>query len=333
MPTPDIIAVMGVCVPERHAYAHRLATTASRRLVIGPTGLDRGRADPAEPLVVEVGTAESPLRIAALLESGGDGDVVCVVDAVHALDDLMRDDPADPLDLARGPLAHPGSRGLQAALALEYATVVVLVNWESVPTADLAETMALTAHLAPCARLRLSRDPALDLLGSRTLASAPTHARPGWVRVLNGEHDPTMTHPNVSTLRYEQVRPFHPRRLRDALEDIDAGTYGRIVRSAGFARLATRPGIAQWDQVGSALWLNPIPADEGDPLAIGQDIALTGRGVDGVGLRHALDAAALDDAEFAAGPAAWRELDDPFPAWDTVDAAAPDDDLPGGGRR
>ncbi|MEV7693700.1 GTP-binding protein [Microbacterium sp. NPDC089189] len=333
MPSPDIIAVMGVCAPERHAYARRLATTAARRLVIGPAGLDGSRVDRSEQLVLEAGTAESPLRIAALLESGGGGDVVCVVDAVHALDDLMRDDPADPLALARGPLAHPGSRGLQAALALEYATVVVLVNWETVPTAHLAETMALVSHLAPCARLRLSRDPALDLLGARTTEPAPTHARPGWVRALNGEHDPTMTHRNVSTLRYEQVRPFHPERLRDTLDDIDEGTYGRVVRSAGFARLATRLGIAQWDQVGSALWLNPIPADEGDPLAIGQDLALTGRGLDGDALRRALDAAALDDAEFAAGPAVWQGLADPFPAWDTVDAAAPEDDLPGGGRR
>ena len=191
----------------------------------------------------------------------------------------------------------------------------------------------LVSHLAPCARLRLSRDPALDLLGARTTEPAPTHARPGWVRALNGEHDPTMTHRNVSTLRYEQVRPFHPERLRDTLDDIDEGTYGRVVRSAGFTRLATRLGIAQWDQVGSALWLNPIPADEGDPLAIGQDLALTGRGLDGDALRRALDDAALDDAEFAAGPAVWRSLADPFPAWDTVDAAAPEDDLPGGERR
>jgi G3E family GTPase len=66
--------------------------------------------------------------------------------------------------------------------------------------------------------------------------------RAGWVRALNDEHDPYMTDPRVSTVRYERLRLFHPSRLAAALDEIDTGRFGLLLRSAGFA--GSRPDPA-----------------------------------------------------------------------------------------
>jgi len=47
-----------------------------------------------------------------------------------------------------------------------------------------------------------------------------------------------------------------------------------------------------------------------------QELVLIGIGLDTDAWRAKFDACLLDDAEYAAGEAAWRALPDPFPAWD-----------------
>jgi len=248
---------------------------------------------------------------------------VCVVDARHMIGDLLDDAAlsasAKPGD-TRGDI---GARARQAALALELATRIVWVNWEQVPTPALAVQMALASHLNPAAVVRLSRDPLSDL------RSAATHEgeileRAGWVRALNGEHDPYMRDNRVMTLTYEQVRPFHPARLSATLDRLDAGAAGRLVRSAGFCRLASRPGIlARWEHVGSAMWIEPLGADDGR-MGLGQEIVFTGLDLSAPKLAHLLDHAVLTDEEFAGGPATWLAFDDPLPAWPAVESSIPD---------
>jgi len=218
-----------------------------------------------------------------------------------------------------------GARARQAALALEIATRVVWVNWEQVPSAALAMQMALASHLNPAATLRLTRDPHADLhAGAPRAHETEMLERAGWVRALNDEHDPFMRDNRVATLRYDQVRPFHPARLQSTLDRLDAGAAGRLIRSAGFCRLASRPGIlARWEHVGSAMWIEPIGTDDGR-MGVGQEIAFTGLDLSAPRLRHLLDTAALTDDELAAGPTAWVALDDPLPAWPTVDLTIPD---------
>ncbi|WCM55102.1 hypothetical protein [Microbacterium sp. EF45047] len=50
----------------------------------------------------------------------------------------------------------------------------------------------------------------------------------------------------------------------------------------------------------------------------GQDIGFIGLDLDAPALLAALDGAALDDAELAAGPREWCTYPDPFPAWHVV---------------
>jgi G3E family GTPase len=300
-----IIAVAGVCTPERRRYAQR---------VPGQLVLDLATEADLLHTLERLGRSETAA------ENGVQ--VVCVVDARHMLDDIRDASPLltdpEPGD-DRGDV---GARGRQAVRAIEVATAVVLVNWEELPTAELSVQMALASHLNPTAGIRLSRSPREDLAALRLRAApaSPLLERAGWVMALNAEHDPYMTDQRVSTVRYEQLRAFHPGRLVRALDRIEGDEAGLVLRSAGFCRLATRPGIGRWEQVGSAMWIDPLVVDGGED-ALGQDIAFTGLDLHETVLRRILDRAALTDEELAAGPRAWRRFADPLPAWPSWDVS------------
>lgn len=334
------IAVVGACAPERRSYARRLAD-ATDRMLIPSARLERS-PDPAleaaslapwsdrpNGTVIEfpstaaiteiIGVLGDPLEAIAL------DAVVCVVDAGHLLDDLAADDflVSERDELGR-PLDYVARASLTVA-QLEFASTIVLTAWEALPTPQLSTVAALVSALSPGARLRLDHD------GAPTPAErryAPEQARAGWIDVLNGAADPHMTDPRVGAFRYEQLRPFHPQRLSDLLTTrFESGDLGRIVRSCGFCRLATRAhAVLHWDHVGRTIAFHLAPddahdaedgmRDESETLSIGQDLAFIGLDLDRPALIAALDRAALTDAEFSAGPAEWQHYPDPFPMWD-----------------
>lgn len=305
------LVITGVCGAERRRYA-RLSEIAGRHRSLRIVDL----ASDAEPLLVHA-TLHG-------MES------LCVVDARHALDDLRDVAPLRRAVPAGDARADVGARARLAAQLIEAASAVVLVNWDRLPTPDLSILMAVTSHLAPTARVRLSRGVADDLaaLGfGTTLPASPFGERAGWTRVLNGAHAPFLTDRRVSSMRYEQLRPLHPQRLLRALEILDSGACGILLRSVGVCRLATRASApARWEQAGSAMWIDPLEAGHGLD-DVGQDLALTGVDLNHGLVRRTLDDAVLDDAELAAGPAAWRLLPDPLPAWHLavgVDDGRPD---------
>ncbi|WP_435742601.1 GTP-binding protein [Microbacterium sp. PMB16] len=325
------LVVVGVCIPERRRYAAALAQATGRRLVRiterSPARRpDSGPSAPQHPL----GSGELWRFVADVateldlphLDLAGDPriPVVCVVDALHLLDDIADQRPLVETARPGDDRGDFGARARRAVSLIEGATLVSFVNWESVGTSRLALLMSIASHLNPAARVRLSRGPVEDV---SALASAPQEFPPlleraGWVHALNEEHDPHMTDSRVSTIRYEQQRPFHPARLTAVLDDIESGRYGLVLRSAGFCRLATRSSVlARWDHVGSAIWIDPLTSDL-DAASTGQDISFTGLRIDAHALSAALDTAAVSDDELTAGPDAWRMFDDPLPAWPTI---------------
>ncbi|MEV8272508.1 GTP-binding protein [Microbacterium sp. NPDC077184] len=309
------ITVIGVCAAQRRAYASELAAATARRAVTIEThdeaeitrAVDRGEA-----LVLDLETDVDP---APFLDIAGDR-VVCVVDARHMFDDLRDLAPLCEGALPGDPRGDIGARARRAVHALECAHVIILVEWQRSSTTELSMMMALASHLNPGARIRLSRGALADLRASGVDEPVgPWRDRAGWALALNGEHDPYMTDPRVRTLRYEQLRPFHPTRLVHALDDLESGRHGVLLRSAGLCRLATRPGVlARWEQVGSAMWIDPLDQDEGW-VTTGQELALIGVDLHGPRIFSALDDAALSDDELAAGPRAWAGYDDPLPVW------------------
>ncbi len=333
MHTIEITAVMGACAPERRALAARRAAHTGAALITAAR-----LAHHPDPLLEAAALApwagasrraviELPTDVRATEAIGAFGaepdrvqliHLVCVVDAVHFLTDVMCDDYL--------PMRSSGVHVARAELLvsqMEYSTQIVFVNWESLPTAHLSTIMALANHLVPRSRLRLHQAGHEPV--SAPPALSPQQDGPGWVALLNGEHDPHMSDPRVSAVRYTHERPLHPGRLQAVLDRrIEPGEFGFVVRSAGFCRLATRPSrVASWDHVGRVISFEPIGGDavsaEAELLAIGQDLAFIGIDLEPAALTAAIDDAALTDAEFAAGPGSWRRLPDPFPEWLSVD--------------
>ncbi|MEZ5214365.1 MAG: hypothetical protein R2692_06370 [Microbacterium sp.] len=60
--------------------------------------------------------------------------MVCVVDAVHLLDDLHRDDYVALRDADSGVAAPLTARTLLTVMQIEYASTIVFVGWEALPT-------------------------------------------------------------------------------------------------------------------------------------------------------------------------------------------------------
>ncbi|MFH8369120.1 GTP-binding protein [Streptomyces sp. NPDC018031] len=137
----------------------------------------------------------------------------------------------------------------------------------------------------------------------------------------------------VTTVVWHRVRPFHPGRLYAALEDLTCAA----ARSRGRFWLADRPDtLLSWDAAGGALcvesagpWLAALPdaawemvppmrrvaaaldwdAEHGDRT---QHFTFTSPGLDREGLLALLESCLLTDAEYAAGPDAWRGLPHAF---------------------
>jgi len=333
----DVIAVMGACGPERAAYATGLSRATSRPLLAAARLPAHDPASIAAAVLPELESgagvvAEFPAD-ASILDVIGTfterdsglrlSGVVCVVDAPHLLDDLRRETYAGTLEVddTAGPHTRYTAHALLTVQQLEYASTIVLVNWAGLSTPDLSITMALVSHLAPSARLRLHQREA-DPLPATHLPVRRHHDAPGWVQLLNGEFAPHMTDSRISAMRYENVRPLHPRRLSTLLDQrIEQGEFGSVIRSAGFCRFATRSStVAQWDHVGSMIAFSPVQVDDGMPeaeglLAVGEDIAFIGLDLHHRALRDALDETAVTDDELSAGPLAWATFEDPFPMW------------------
>lgn len=333
----DVLAVVGTGGSERLRYAKRLAAMTRRdfipaaRLGLSPHPVDEAAAlapwagRPAGAVIEFPGAARMTELIGTLAAPDAVtrlSGVVCVVDAVHLLDDLHQDGYVFRRAL---PWQHPAltehvAHAMLTVTQIEYASQIVLVNWALLSTKQLATVMALISHLSPRARLRLQRN-AIEPWGPGEPFGIGQE-RPGWIGLLNDDYKPHMHDTRVSAFRYGNVRPLHPGRLHRLLDErIEAGAFGTVIRSAGFCRLATRPQlVAQWDHVGRMISFEPLSRDDelGDGeelLAVGQDLAIIGIDLDQEGLTRALDEAALDDGELAAGPKAWAGFVDPFPTW------------------
>ncbi|GGA70219.1 cobalamin biosynthesis protein CobW [Pseudoclavibacter endophyticus] len=343
MRTPvDIVAVVGPDTPQRSAYAGSRARRDGRPVVISADAL-RHTLDPieaaitmlehtpADRVVIELpGHLFAPHVIGTFADHGDAfplTEIVCIVDAALALPTLSGIEPPTGF-AAPWAVARPPQSPAVAVSQIEFASTLLLVNWEAVPTTELSMLMALVNHLAPTARLCMrAHEPAGVCDHGHVTPYPAAQERPGWVALLNEEFAPHMTDPRVRAFRYEQFRPFHPGRLKRLLErEIGTGAFGTVIRSAGFCRLATRSHLtAQWNHTGPSISFTPLAndgdLDEHDLLSVGQDLAFIGLDLREGKLRAALDSATLTDHEFADGPVTWRDYPDPLPSWEPAPRA------------
>ncbi|TPW73484.1 GTP-binding protein [Schumannella sp. 10F1B-5-1] len=251
---------------------------------------------------------------------------------------------------------HQGSLVARSSVLveqIEHADALIVDHRRVRDAEALSRVLSLLSHLAPDARLVLPRgarwrdrarsageperhggagapaDSATATGAAASASGAPADRRPrastervlpepGWVKVLNDDHAPAFADPRVSTFRYTNPLPLHPRRVLALLQGgWGDGEFGAIIRSAGFVRFATRPGITGfWDQAGGSIGIEPAARDTADgPLSAGQDLAITGFALDAPALTAALDDCTLRSQELLAGPELWAKLVDPLPEW------------------
>ncbi|MEU8649636.1 GTP-binding protein [Streptomyces sp. NPDC048737] len=208
------------------------------------------------------------------------------------------------------------------ARQVEYAPVLAVVDSEDADEED----RALLSQLHPVARQVSADSPELARLAFAGFdAEAAAAAQHPACALLPQEADEA----GVTTFVWRRHRPFHPERLYQALEDLCCAA----ARSRGRFWLADRPDtLLAWDAAGGALcvesagpWLASLPdaawemvppvrraaaaldwhPEHGDRC---QHLVFTSPGLDRDGLARVLDSCLLTDAEYAAGPEAWKQL-------------------------
>jgi G3E family GTPase len=216
--------------------------------------------------------------------------------------------------------ATPG----RLARRLEFASLIVLTDVTDVFAPFETELVkAFLARVAPAARVLAMHEvmPAWHRPGM--LARGRAHrlgASMGWQRELfegtpaRGSHEP------IGTFVFRDPRPFHPQRLHRALsQQLVPERVGRIIRSRGFVRLASRPAtVGSWATAGDVLDLDATTMLSWHPDSpIGQEIVFFGLDLDTEAVQASLAGCLLTDAELTAGPPAWMLYSDPFPQWAT----------------
>ncbi|WP_114813972.1 zinc metallochaperone GTPase ZigA [Paraburkholderia kururiensis] len=271
--------------------------------------------------------------------------MVTVVDAFNFLRDYACADALAERGLAA---TEEDDRTLVELLVeqIEFCDVLVVNKADLVSADDLARLQRILARINPRAVQVVSRFgavPLAEVLDTKRFDFDAASSAPGWLASLN-EHGHTHGEADefgIGNFVYRARRPFHPERLWALLHEEWKG----VLRTKGFFWLATRNDVAgSLSQAGGACRHGPAgmwwaaqdrsawPADEGleaeiaadwygdaDDMSIGdrrQELVMIGVDLDAQAWRAKLDACLLTDAEYAAGPDAWRQLPDPFPAWD-----------------
>lgn len=237
----------------------------------------------------------------------------------------------------------PDEFGAPGRLArrLEFASVIVLADADADadagagagadaggghPPAGAALARAFLARLTPFARVLSPAElaaacAASDRRGPRLLVRGRAHrlgATMGWQRELAGGAPAGAAREAIGSHVFRDPRPFHPERLHQAVStELVPARVGRILRSRGFVRLASRPGrVGSWATAGEVLDLDPtsmLSWNAESPL--GQELVFFGLGLDRAELDGVLADCLLTPAELEAGPADWAAYPDPFPEW------------------
>ncbi|WP_225656984.1 CobW family GTP-binding protein [Streptomyces pseudogriseolus] len=276
--------------------------------------------------VVELWDSVEPRGMAeAVVHHGGDAvrltNVITAVDPALVLPCLGNGD-----DLAEAGLAAAaGDRrtvGDTWARQLEYAPVLAVLESEDADDED----RALLTQLHPTARQVSAQSAELAQLAFAGFdVEAAAAAQHPACALLPQEADEA----GVTTFVWRRHRPFHPERLYQALEELCCAA----ARSRGRFWLADRPDtLLAWDAAGGALcvesagpWLASVPdaawdmvppvrraaaaldwhPEHGDRC---QHLVFTSPGLDRDGLARLLESCLLTDAEYTAGPEAWKRL-------------------------
>ncbi|WP_174262458.1 GTP-binding protein [Actinoplanes sp. OR16] len=260
---------------------------------------------------------------------------VAVVDADRFLDDLASTDDLRDRDMHA---AEDDHRAVAEVVVhqVEFSDTVLLWSRPGSDEADLQKLTTLVRRLAPwSAHVSTGTSPSLDC-GNLAAALRRTGRhdpnRPGLLGLaLEGRQ--IAVHDGETSVVFRSRRPFHPRRLHEALEGITE----HALRGRGQLWIASQPdGVIAFEAAGGGVslgslgfWLAALPVERwtetSDERRIAADLAwdpyygdrqtvlaLIGFGLDAAHLTRLLASCLLTDDELADGFDAWHALDDPF---------------------
>ncbi|MEU7932359.1 CobW family GTP-binding protein [Micromonospora echinofusca] len=339
----------GIVEDEQVALAHGCASCTLREDVL-PTLARLARDNPGHDLVLMLPEVVEPEAVAAacahhLVDGAPLTDLirvdsyVTVLDAEHLLDGLASTDDLAALGIQA---AEDDHRALADVVArqIEYADTLLLWGRSRDGEFDTGRIAVLLQRMAPWAtHFRVDGDLVDADALTRQLRHTHRH-RPETPGVLArglegfalGMHEPEADCGVVSAV-FRARRPFHPQRLHDVLEDVNA----EVIRSRGHLWLASQPdAVIAWEFAGGGLalgslghWLASLPEDgwkhvcdqrrlaaalEWDPYYGDrhQHLVFIGLDADPVALHRTLTGCLLTDAELADGEETWRTYHDPF---------------------
>ncbi|MFF0655802.1 CobW family GTP-binding protein [Micromonospora tulbaghiae] len=339
----------GVLEDERITLAHGCVSCTLREDVL-PTLARLARAQPHRDLLLMLPEVVEPEAVAAvcahcLVDGAPITDLirvdsyVTVVDAEHLLDGLAGTDDLKTLGIAA---AANDDRAVADVVVrqIEYADTLVLWGESREGAYDTSRLSVLLERMAPwAAQVRVDGD--LVDAGRLTRHLRHTHRhRPETPGILSrglqgytlGAHEPESDCGVVSAV-FRARRPFHPQRLHDVLEEVNA----EMIRSRGYIWLAGQPDtVVAWEFAGGGLamgslgyWLVSLPeqhwehVEDQRRLAAALDwdpyygdrhqhLVFIGLDIDPAELQRTLAGCLLTDAELADGEQTWRTYPDPF---------------------
>lgn len=228
---------------------------------------------------------------------------------------------------------------------VEFANVLIVNKTDRMEPEEVARLREILKRFNPDARVlesKFGRVPLPEILYTRRFDEAKAAQSAGWLKELQGfgHRTPESEEYGISSFVYRARRPFHPRRLWDAL---DEGWEG-VLRAKGFMWLATKHDlIGVYSQAGNCVTLEPErpwyaalpkhnwPDDEASLRAIAnlwqepfgdrmQEVVFIGVDMDREAIESRLNACLLTAEEMAMPVEGWDALfDDPFGPW-TADA-------------
>lgn len=265
--------------------------------------------------------------------------MVTVVDAAN----LLRDYGSADFLSDRGETAGEGdNRTLVDLLVeqIEFADVIILNKVSEATPAERNAARKIIIALNPDAKLietDFGKVNLTDILGTGRFDFAKAETHPLWFKELNGfaEHVPETEEYGIGSFVYRARNPFDPTRFKAFIDRSWPG----VIRAKGFFWLATRPHhVGEMSQAGAlvrtqkmGLWWSSVPKQQWpqDPGFLSmmkpyldpvwgdrrQEIVFIGaEPMDEAIIRSELDACLVDGPSFE--PEQWRDLPDPFVAWD-----------------
>lgn len=283
----------------------------------------------ARLLILETWDSVEPAAVAERIPARPGIHLVAVLTAVDAAGLLIDISSPDRLSVRALTTSPEDERRVAEVLCrqIEYASGLVLCAVED-PQATATATTILR-HLGAGTPLRhLDASPLVPVDAPVDVAALAARVDPATIR-LPCDQDSG----GVSTVTWRRLRPFHPARLYDAMNELAAAA----VRSRGRFWMANRPHtMLSWDGVAGLLaikdhvpWLAALPAAAWDLVPAARRVAasldwypklgdrlqllsFTGPDVNRDALHTLLDSCLLTNEEMLQGSDAWQSYPDPF---------------------